>query len=214
MKVILREDINNLGQAGDVVDVKRGYANNFLLRQNLAVRANKVNLNELKTRQKAIEAKRADNLAIAKEKAEQLKGKEFIIKVRTGDTGRLFGSVTTIDLSEALAAEGYEVDRRDLSLLENIKEIGTYKAHVKLHPEVEVDVVLQVEDEDSEKQKRLMAEKQAELAKKNIGLAVESAEEQEVEKQIAEAVEAAEADEDAATDAAAETQTEQADAAE
>lgn len=193
MKVILKEDINNLGQAGDIVEVKRGYANNYLLRQHLAVRANQANLNELKTQQKAIEAKRAKNLATAEEKAEHLKGRDFLIKVRTGEAGRLFGSVTTMNVAEVLEAEGFEVDRRDLALSENIKEIGTYKAHVKLHPEVEVDIVLHVEDEDEEKQKRLVAAKEAELAKRNkeAGI-VETAKEQEVEKQIEEAVAAAE----------------------
>lgn len=191
MKVILKEDINNLGQAGDIVEVKRGYANNYLLRQQLAVRANQVNLNELKTQQKAIEAKRAKNLADANEKAEQIRDKEFTIKVRTGEAGRLFGSVTTMNIAEALEEAGFTVDRRDLSLTEHIKEIGTYRANIKLHPEVDADFIIHVEDEDEEKQKMLMAAKEAELAK-NAPKAEASAEAKEVEEQIEAAVAAEE----------------------
>lgn len=186
MKVILLEDINNLGQAGEIVEVKRGYANNYLLRQNLAVRTTKENLNTLKTQQKAFEAKRARNLAEAKEKAEKISGKEFTIKVRTGEAGRLFGSVTTIDLAEVLAENGYPVDRRDLSLLENIKEIGTYTANIKLHPEISVDFTIHVEDEDPKKQKVLEQAKLAEKAKNAAEQAVaeEISEAQEVADQI------------------------------
>lgn len=206
MKVILVEDISNLGQAGEIVEVKRGYANNFLLRQGLAVRANKVNLNQLKTQQKAFEAKRAKSLAAAKEKAEKIKGEEFTIKVRTGEAGRLFGSVTTIDLSEVLEANGYTVDRRDLSLLDNIKEIGTYTANIRLHSEIDVDFVVHVEDEDEEKQKALLAAKEAEEAQRAAQekAAKEIAANEEVEKQIDQAIAAAEQDE--ATEAEAESE--------
>ncbi len=189
MKVILKEDINNLGQAGDVVEVKRGYANNFLLRQQLAVRANQVNLNELKTQQKAIEAKRAKNLAEANEKADQIRDKEFTVKVRTGEAGRLFGSVTTMNIAEILEKEGFTVDRRDLSLYDSIKEIGTYRANIKLHPEVDADFIIHVEDEDAEKQKMLLAAKEAEQAKKA------PKEEASVEAEVEEQIEAAAAEE-------------------
>lgn len=190
MKVILLEDINNLGQAGEIVEVKRGYANNYLLRQNLAVRTTKENLNTLKTQQKAFEAKRARNLADAQEKAEKIKGEEFTIKVRTGEAGRLFGSVTTIDLSEVLAERGYVVDRRDLSLSDNIKEIGTYTGSIKLHPEIDVDFTIHVEDEDPEKQKVLQEAKMAEQAKAEAeeAAAQEAAEAQDVAEQIEAAV--------------------------
>lgn len=190
MKVILKEDINNLGQAGEVVEVKRGYAVNYLLRQQLAVRANEINLNELKTQQKAIEAKRAKNLASAQEKADNIRDKEFTIKVRTGEAGRLFGSVTTIQIAEALAEAGYEVDRRDLSLSDSIKQIGTYRVNIKLHPEVDVDFNICVEDEDEQKQKALLAAKEAKEEKEaaEAAAAKEAADAAEVEKQIEEAV--------------------------
>ncbi len=197
MKVILVEDINNLGQAGEIVDVKRGYANNFLLRKGLAIRANKVNLNQLKTQQKAFEAKRAKSLALAQEKAEKIKGEEFTIKVKTGEAGRLFGSITTIDLSEVLEENGYTVGRRDLSILDNIKEIGTYTANVRLHPDIDVDIVIHVEDEDAEKQKELVAAKEAEEARRAAQqkTAAELAEEKEVDQQIDQAIAAAESQE-------------------
>ncbi|NLJ95110.1 MAG: 50S ribosomal protein L9 [Clostridiaceae bacterium] len=209
MKVILKEDINNLGQAGEVVDVKRGYANNYLLRRGLAVRANKVNLNELKTQQRAIEAKRAQNLAIAQEKAEKLSGKEFVIKVRTGEAGRLFGSVTTIQVQEVLAEAGYEVNRRDLSLADTVKEIGTYTANAKLHPEVDVDFVINVQDEDEQKQKALLAAKEAEQAKEKAeeAAAKEAADAAEIEKQIEDAV--AESEENETEEAEASEEAEQ-----
>lgn len=189
MKVILLEDINNLGQAGEIVDVKRGYANNYLLRQNLAVRTTKENLNNLKTQQKAFEAKRARNLSEAEEKAEKIKGEEFTLKVRTGEAGRLFGSVTTIDLSEILAENGYTVDRRDLSLNDHIKEVGTYTANIRLHPEINVDFTIHVEDEDPDKQKKLQEAKVAERAK--IAAEEASAQEKIEEQAIADQIEAA-----------------------
>lgn len=210
MKVILLEDINNLGQAGEIVEVKRGYANNYLLRQNLAVRTTKENLNTLKTQQKAFEAKRARNLADAQEKAEKIKGEEFTIKVRTGEAGRLFGSVTTIDLSEVLAERGYVVDRRDLSLSDNIKEIGTYTGNIKLHPEIDVDFTIHVEDEDPEKQKVLQEAKMAEQAKAEAeeAAAQEAAEAQDVAEQIEAAVVEATEEEIEETETAEEIETE------
>lgn len=210
MKVILLEDINNLGQAGEIVEVKRGYANNYLLRQNLAVRTTKENLNTLKTQQKAFEAKRARNLADAQEKAEKIKGEEFTIKVRTGEAGRLFGSVTTIDLSEVLAERGYVVDRRDLSLSDNIKEIGTYTGNIKLHPEIDVDFTIHVEDEDPEKQKVLQEAKIAEQAKAEAeeAAAQEAAEAQDVAEQIEAAVVEATEEEIEETETAEEIETE------
>ncbi len=195
MKVILIEDINNLGQAGEIVEVKRGYANNYLLRQNLAVRANKVNLNQLKTQQRAFEAKRAKSLADAQEKADQIRDKEFTIKVRTGEAGRLFGAVTNINVAEALREAGYDVERRDISLLDQIKEIGTYKANIKLHPEVSVDFIIHVEDEDPRKQQMLVAAKEAAEAKDQAEAAEAkaNAEAKAVEAEIAATVAAAEA---------------------
>ncbi|HHU53766.1 MAG TPA: 50S ribosomal protein L9 [Clostridiaceae bacterium] len=192
MKVILLEDINNLGQAGEIVEVKRGYANNYLLRQNFAVRATKENLNTLKTQKKAFEAKRARNLAEAQEKAEKISGQAFTIKVKTGEAGRLFGSVTTMDLAGALADNGYLVDRKDLSLSENIKEIGTYTANIKLHPEISVNFTINVEDEDPAKQKVLAEAKLAAEAKEAAEKAV--AEEAAEAKEVADQIEAALAD--------------------
>ncbi|NLJ70802.1 MAG: 50S ribosomal protein L9 [Clostridiaceae bacterium] len=210
MKVILLEDINNLGQAGEIVEVKRGYANNYLFRQNLAVRTTKENLNTLKTQQKAFEAKRARNLAEAQEKAEKISGEEFTIKVKTGEAGRLFGSVTTIDLAEVLADNGYVVDRRDLSLLEHIKEIGTYTANVKLHPEISVNFTIHVEDEDPEKQKVLEKAKLAEEAKKAAekAVAAEAAEAKEVADQIEAALTEVEEDSKAESEESEETEEE------
>ncbi len=144
MQVILLQRIGRLGQMGDVVKVKDGYARNFLLPQGKALRATKDNQAEFETRRVHLEA---DNLTQKKEAeavAEKLNGKTFVTIRQAGDTGQLYGSVSTRDIAEAIAAGGFTVDRRQINLDQPIKTLGVHGTTVALHPEVIVKVSINV----------------------------------------------------------------------
>ena len=144
MQVILLQRIGRLGQMGDVVKVKDGYARNFLLPQGKALRATKDNQAEFETRRVHLEA---DNLTQKKEAeavAEKLNGKTFVTIRQAGDTGQLYGSVSTRDIAEAIAAGGFTVDRRQINLDQPIKTLGVHGTTVALHPEVSVKVSINV----------------------------------------------------------------------
>jgi large subunit ribosomal protein L9 len=147
LEVILRTDIENLGRAGEIVAVKSGYARNFLIPQGLALQATPGNRKrfaeerEQSAHAQLREREQADELAL------ELEGRSLTFTVRAGEDGRLFGSVTSPDIAEALAAEGIRIDRRDIVLEEPIKELGVYRVPIHLHadvlPEVRVWVVAQ-----------------------------------------------------------------------
>jgi large subunit ribosomal protein L9 len=156
MQVILLERIGRLGQMGDVVNVKNGYARNFLLPQKKAMRATKENLAHFETQRVHLEA---NNLELKKEAdavAGKLEGKVFIAIRSAGDTGQLYGSVSTRDIAEAVTAGGFSVDRRQIVLERPIKTLGLHDTKVQLHPEVVVNVKLNVarSEEEAEKQAR------------------------------------------------------------
>ncbi len=156
MQVILLERIGRLGQMGDVVNVKNGYARNFLLPQKKALRATKENIAHFETQRVHLEA---NNLELKKEAeavATKLEGKVFKAIRSAGDTGQLYGSVSTRDLAEAITAGGFTVDRRQVVLERPIKTLGLHETKVALHPEVVVKVVLNVarSEEEAEKQAR------------------------------------------------------------
>jgi large subunit ribosomal protein L9 len=156
MQVILLERIGRLGQMGDVVNVKNGYARNFLLPQKKAMRATKENLAQFETQRAQLEA---NNLELKKEAdavAGKLEGKVFIAIRSAGDTGQLYGSVSTRDIAEAVTAGGFSVDRRQIVLERPIKTLGLHDTKVQLHPEVVVNVKLNVarSEEEAEKQAR------------------------------------------------------------
>lgn len=144
MKVILLEDVKNVGKAGEVVNVKAGYANNFLIRRNLAMEATPTNINIAKTQRKALEAKAAAALAEAKQQAEKLTGETFKFPVKCGEGGRLYGAITSIDLAKALQDAGFDIDKRDIKLADAIKQIGIYDADIRLHPDVTANVKVEV----------------------------------------------------------------------
>ncbi len=144
MQVILLQRIGRLGQMGDVVKVKDGFARNFLLPQGKALRATKDNQAEFETRRVHLEA---DNLTQKKEAegvAEKLNGKTFVTIRQAGDTGQLYGSVSTRDIAEAITAGGFTVDRRQVNLDQPIKTLGLHTTTVALHPEVSVKVSINV----------------------------------------------------------------------
>ncbi len=136
MKVILTEDISNLGPAGEVIDVKDGYARNYLIPKNLAVKATKSNLNrveQIKTARANREERRKKNLATL---AETLEGFSVDIPVQVGDDDKIYGAVTQHMVLEALRAKGFNIEKKTIQLEEPIKQLGVYNIEIKLHPEV------------------------------------------------------------------------------
>ena len=137
MKVILLEDVKALGKKGQVVEVSEGYARNFILKKKLAVEASGKNMNDLKL-QKANEAKIAqEQLDAAKELAEVLKEKSVTVKIKAGEGGRAFGSVSTKEIAAEYKAQcGIDIDKKKIQLPEAIKTFGVHEVPVKLHPQV------------------------------------------------------------------------------
>ena len=136
MKVVLIQDVKNLGKVDDIVNVNDGYARNFLFRKQLALEATPENLNTVKTRKKAEAAKNQKALKEAQDIAEKLKGKVFELPVKCGEGGRLYGAITAMDVAQALAAAGFKVDKRGIQISQPIKSLGDYTIDVRLHSEV------------------------------------------------------------------------------
>lgn len=147
MKLILREDVYNLGKGGDLVDVKPGYGRNFLIPGGLAVLANPKNIREVE-HQKAVAAAKAAKLkASAEAIAKRLSDTPVSLRRKVGEQDKLYGSVTAMDLAEALAARGLDIDRRTIDLSEPIKTLGDFEVSVKLHSDVVGKVKVKVEAE-------------------------------------------------------------------
>lgn len=136
MKVILREDVQGLGRSGDLVEVREGYGRNFLLPRKLAVPANEKNIRQLDHDRKVISTRQAKLKAAAGDVAALLAKTDVKISRKVGEQDKLFGSVTALDIAEALVAKGLKVDRRQIQLLEPIKSVGTFEVDVKLHHDV------------------------------------------------------------------------------
>ena len=142
--ILLREDIENLGGRGEIIKVKAGFARNFLLPQGKASLATKGNVKQIELERSSLLKKSAHEKSTADAQAEQMKGLNLIFERKAGETGTLFGSVTTMDIAEALQAKGYEIDRRKIVMKDAIKETGDYTAQVKLHREVTLDIPVSV----------------------------------------------------------------------
>ena len=137
MKVILLEDVKSVGKKGEVVDVSDAYARNMLIRKKLGKEATKQALNDLKLQNKHADKLAAENLAAAKKLAEELKDKEVEVKIKAGEGGRTFGSVSTKEISEAAKKQlGLELEKKKMQLAEPIKSLGYVDVPVKLHPQV------------------------------------------------------------------------------
>jgi large subunit ribosomal protein L9 len=136
MKVILLKDVKGLGKTDDIVDVHDGYARNFLFHQQLALEATPANLNSIKNRKQAEAAKQSRELAEAREIASRINGRLFDVPVRCGEAGRLYGTVTAMDVAGALAAAGFKVDKRGITIHQAIKTLGEYDVDIKLHTDV------------------------------------------------------------------------------
>jgi len=142
--VLLREDIDSLGGRGEVVKVRSGYARNYLLPQNLATLATKGNVKQIEGERAALLRKASAEKATAELQADQMHDIKLEFERKTGESGALFGSVTSMDIAEALKAKGYEIDRRKIILKDAIKETGEFTVGVKLHREVILKVPVTV----------------------------------------------------------------------
>ncbi|MBT3475574.1 50S ribosomal protein L9 [bacterium] len=143
MKVILVEDIKKLGKTGDVIDVKDGQARNHLIPNNLAIEANKKNLNALNTRNQSIQRNDLQNKQSALEVSDKLEKELVIFKVKE-NSGKLFGSITTLSIHEKLAKLGYKIDKRNIELKKPINTLGDFKVRIKLYNEVFCNVSIEV----------------------------------------------------------------------
>ena len=148
MEVVLKEDIENLGHMGDVVKVKDGYARNYLLPRGLVVLADKKNLKALEHEQRMIAQRRERLTKEAHGISETLSRVSLKFAVKVGEEGRLFGSVTNMDIEKALKEKGFEVERRRIVLQDPIKQVGDYEVPIRLRPEVMPSIKVRVVSED------------------------------------------------------------------
>jgi len=145
MNVILLEKVNNLGTLGDEVSVKSGYARNFLIPQGKAKAATKENIAEFEAKRAELEAAAAAALSVAQGVYENLNGQVFTIESVAGDEGKLFGSVGTHDIADALKAAGFDVQRRDIRMPEGaLRFVGTFEIDVQLHTDVVASITIEV----------------------------------------------------------------------
>ena len=144
MKVILLKDIETLGSAGEVVEVKNGYGRNFLIPRNEALVASAANMAQFESRRKQQETLAERDRRAAEALAKKLETESITAQVKVGEEDRLFGSVTAQNVAELLDEKGYEVDRRAIHLEDPIRELGVYNIEVRLHPEVAAAVKLWV----------------------------------------------------------------------
>ncbi|WP_071674850.1 50S ribosomal protein L9 [Nioella nitratireducens] len=144
MDVILLERVAKLGQMGDVVSVKEGYARNYLLPQRKALRANDNNIKSFEAQKAQLEARNLETKKEAEDLAARLNGQQFIVIRSASDSGALYGSVTTRDAADSATEAGFSLDRKQVALSRPIKDLGLHIVHVRLHPEVEVDIELNV----------------------------------------------------------------------
>ncbi len=147
MKLILREDVENLGKGGELVEVKPGYGRNYLLPRGLAVVANPRNIREIEHQKQVAAARAAKTRASAEALAKRLADTPVSLKRKVGEQDKLYGSVTAMDIAEALGQRGLSIDRRSIDLAEPIKTLGEFEVPVKLHHEVAGTVKVKVEPE-------------------------------------------------------------------
>jgi large subunit ribosomal protein L9 len=148
MEIILKKDVNKLGYADDVVNVKPGYARNFLIPQGVAIIANSSNKKILAetVKQRAFKEQKFRDAATAS--AAKLEGTTVKVDAKAGESGKIFGSVTTVQLSDALKKAGFDIDRKNITIKgEQIKTLGTYVANVKLYKDIAADVNFEVVEE-------------------------------------------------------------------
>lgn len=148
MKIILKQDVKGLGKAGSMVNASDGYARNFLIPKGLAVEATAANINEMESKKEAERKKSERELAAAKGLAEKIKSIVLVIKAKTGENGKLFGSITSKDIAEKLKSNyKIEIDKKKIELDEAIKSTGNFEVEIKLYPGVNSKLTVKVEQE-------------------------------------------------------------------
>jgi len=194
LKVILAKDYEKLGNAGDIINVKDGFAKNYLIPNNIVLLLTKGNLNQMEIVKKSLIKKDAGNVAEAKKLLELIDKAIITIKVNSSPEGRLFGSITNKDIAEKiLEVKKIEIDRKKIELEEHIKEVGTYNVTVKLYKDVKAVIQLEIVSDDVVAAEVEAEEKSDEKAKeKNIATVKEKTEENSLEKAVERDIEIAE----------------------
>ena len=164
-KVLLREDVDDLGARGEIVRVRAGYARNYLLPRNLAVEATTGNVKGIEAERTALLKKEAIERSTAEAQSQQMSSLVLEFKRKAGEQGALYGSVTSMDVAEALKDKGYEIDRHRIHLREPLKRLGEYSVPVRLHREVTIDLQVKVQPEGEVIVGHLSPEEEANLAK-------------------------------------------------
>lgn len=164
-KVLLREDVDDLGARGEIVRVRAGYARNYLLPRNLAVEASAGNVKGIESERAALLKKEAKERASAEAQSQQMGSLDLEFRRKAGEQGALYGSVTSMDIAEALRERGYEIDRHRIHLREPLKRLGEYTVPVRLHREVTIDLKVRVASEGEVIVGHLTPEQEAELVK-------------------------------------------------
>jgi large subunit ribosomal protein L9 len=147
MQIILQEDIDKLGHRGDIVTVKPGYARNFLLPRKLAIEATTGNMKALERIRGALAKKTATELEAAQKQAALLNGVSLAFKRKTGENDQMFGSVTSADVAEGLAAQGFKIEKRQVQIADPLKALGEYAVTIKVFRDVTAEVKIHVEKE-------------------------------------------------------------------
>ncbi len=164
MQVILLERVAKLGQMGEVVDVKPGFARNFLLPQGKALTASEANVAQFEAQKAQLEARNLETKKEADALGEKLAGQQFVVIRSASDAGALYGSVTPRDAAEVATEAGFTVDRKQVALIAPIKDLGLHSVEVRLHPEVTVEIVMNVARSDEEAELQASGKSIQELA--------------------------------------------------
>ena len=168
-KILLREDVDDLGARGEIVRVRAGYARNYLLPRKLAVEATAGNVKGIEQERAALLRKEAKERATAEAQSQQMGSLELEFKRKAGEQGALYGSVTSMDIAEALRERGYEIDRHRIHLREPLKRVGDYTVPIRLHREVTIDLRIKVVSEGEVIVGHLTPEQEAALAAPEAG---------------------------------------------
>jgi large subunit ribosomal protein L9 len=164
-KILLRQDVDDLGARGEIVRVRAGYARNYLLPRKLAVEATANNVKQIEQERAALLKKEANERATAEGQAEQINKLVLEFKRKSGEQGALYGSVTSMDIADELKERGYEIDRHRLHLREPIKRLGEFTVPLRLHRDVSIDLQVKVVPEGEVIVGHMTPEQEAELAK-------------------------------------------------
>lgn len=172
-RILLREDVDDLGTRGEIVRVKAGYARNYLLPRRLAVQATASNVKGIEQERAALLKKEATERGHAEGQAEQMRSLVLEFKRKAGEQGALYGSVTSMDIAEALKERGYEIDRHRLHLREPLKRVGDFTVPLRLHREVSLDLQVKIAPEGEVIVGHMTPEQESDMAKQTPGASEE-----------------------------------------